>query len=594
MNRFFSRSSVRTRWIVLFALISMVVGIVCLLPSSSDRLPKPPNDPLPDAVAPYAGPYVFHDRTADSGIAFTYRNGEEADRYSILESLGGGIALVDFDGDGLLDIVVTGGGYFEPGEPPQIRGYSNRLYRNLGNWKFQDVTAEVGLDHPVFYSHGVAVGDINRDGWPDLLITGYGQLALYENRSAEPGKPNSSKRLFVDVTREYGLPNLPWSTSAAFGDLDGDGYPELYVCQYVDWSFAKHPSCSTSMSKGPRDVCPPQRFAALPHKLFRNTGKGKFVDITEESKLRIDGKGLGVVIADLNGDGLPDIYAANDASDNFLYLNRGKGRLEEKGALAGVAVDENGYYNGSMGATVGDFNRSGFPSLFVTNFQDEWHALYLNLGKERFQFATHAAGIARLGQEYVGFGTAFFDWDNDGWEDLVIANGHVFRHPAKSEVGQWPILLRNEAIQNRRQFERVADRAGEYFQSKHRGRGVAVGDLDNDGWPDLVISHQNEPIILLQNRAKELSATPNHWLGIELVGRGHRDITGTRVTVESGGESHSRWATHGGSYLSENDPRLLFGLGQKGKVERITIDWSHGGKQVIQEPVVDRYSRFQE
>src|SRR5262245_38863688 len=272
------------------------------------------------------GPAFFRDRTAGSGVDFTYRNGEEADRYTILESLGGGVALIDFDGDGLLDLFFTGGGYFDG---DQIKGHPCRLYKNLGGWKFRDVTAEAGLDTIDFYTHGCAVADDDRDGWPDLLVTGYGRVALFRNVAKEGGG-----RKFVETTGAAGLRDASWSTSAGFADLFNTGYPDLYVCHYVDWSFANHPACKGNAPGVERDVCPPQRFKPLVHALYRNNGDGTFRDATAEQHLRDDGCGLGVVLADLNGDARPDVYVANDASNNHLYLNRG-GRLEEKGLFAG-------------------------------------------------------------------------------------------------------------------------------------------------------------------------------------------------------------------------------------------------------------------
>ena len=334
--------------------------------------------PAPEEVRPVDSPHSperdwFEDRTGGSGVDFAYRNGEESNLYTILESLGGGVALFDFDGDGLLDIFLTGGGYFEGTNPPRIKGYPNRLYKNLGGWKFRDVTAEVGLDQPVFYSHGVAVGDIDRDGWPDLLVTGYGRVALYANRSADPANPQSPRRVFREVTRDAGLPeNLTWSTSAAFADLDGDGYPELFICQYLDWSFAEHRVCPHNNVE--RDVGAPHEFRPLHPRLFQNTGAGRFTEVSDQHKLRADGKGLGVVIADLDGDARPDIYVANDASDNHLYLNRAGFRLEECGLVRGVAIDEPRppqRQHGNRGRRLGRL-RPAVPA--GDELPGEWHA----------------------------------------------------------------------------------------------------------------------------------------------------------------------------------------------------------------------------
>lgn len=541
--------------------------------------PRPsPEAPPAAAEAEEAGPALFRDVTADSGIAFTYRNGEERDLYTILESLGGGVALFDYDGDGLLDLFVTGGGTFSHTQPPAITGFPGKLYRNLGGFRFRDVTAAVGLDRTPFYSHGVAVADFDADGWPDLLVTGYGGLVLYRN---EGGKR------FTDVTAAAGLRDDRWCTSAAWADLHGTGRADLYVARYVDWSFANDPLCPSKAEGVARDVCPPQRFQALPHSVYRNRD-GHFQDVSAQVGLVSGGKGLGVVITDVNADGRPDVYVANDASNNFLYLNRGGGKLEEVGLTAGVAVDDHGHYNGSMGVVAGDHDGSGRPSLFVANFQGETHALYQNLGGERFVYRSQAAGLTALGQELVGFGTAFVDFDNDGWLDLFLVHGHVLRHPVGASFRQLPRLLRNVERPGRRFFQDVSRQGGPYFASPALGRGVAVGDLDNDGWPDLVISHSNSPVVLLRNQGASRGGG-QHWLGVQLRGRNHRPVVGATVSLEVGGRRLTRFSNGGGSYLSASDPRLLFGLGSVGQVGRLTVRWPWGTTQQLDGLMVDRY-----
>jgi hypothetical protein len=554
-----------------------------------------------------SAPDLFADMTPSSGVNHIFRSGEEAGHYTILELLGGGVALFDFDGDGLLDIFVTGGGYFDGPEKKQIKGCPCRLYKNEGNWKFKDVTAEVGLDHIDFYNHGCAVADYDRDGWPDLLVTGYGRLALFHNESNGKGG-----RRFVEVTKEAGLEREHfWSTSAGWADLDGDGYPDLYVCQYVNWSFANNPICGGYTKDVARDICPPRQFGAVAHALYHNVpsgnskGQRRFLDVSKEAGIRVPpradqeyGKGLGIVLVDVNNDGKPDIYVANDTTDNFLYLNDstpGKLRFREVGMEMGVARDGGGTPNGSMGVDADDYDGSGLPSIWVANYEGELHALYQNVmkgGQQYFRYATQAAGIAAIGQQYVGFGTGFFDVDNDGWPDLVIGNGHVIHHPRSGDKHQRPVLLRN---QGNGRFQDITAQGGPYFRSGHLARGIAIGDLDNDGWPDLVISNIGEPVTLLRNVAKE-QLPKAHWLGIELANKDHRDIVGARVEVEVGGRRLTHFAKGGGSYMSSGDRRLLFGLGTAEAVGNITVTWPWGEprSQTFSNLKPDRYWRLEQ
>ena len=518
------------------------------------------------------GPPVFTDVTAGSGLNFTYRNGEEANHYAILESLGGGVALIDYDRDGLLDVFVPGGGYFTGPDKKEIRGYPNRLFKNLGNWKFRDVTAEVGLptDEGPFYSHGCAVCDYNNDGWPDLLVTGYGRLALYRN---DHGK-------FTDVTAEVGLADpvpgpLHWSTSAAWADLNGDGWPDLFVCHYVDWSFRTHPPCEYPTGK--IDVCPPTRFEPLPGALYFNRG-GKTFERQTNQGIKA-GKGLGVVAVDLAGDGRLDLYVVNDGVENFLYRNRGPAGFTEVGLRSGVAYDEAGKPTGSMGVDAADYDGSGRLSLFVTNYEGQDHALYRNLGDCRFQPVSRASGIAALGRTFVGFGTGFFDFDRSGAPGLFIANGHAMRHPASGLRLQKPVLLRNLRQSadppGPARFADVSASGGDYFQAAHLGRGVAFGDLNNDGKIDLVISHlNNEPVVVLRNIAQ----TEAHWLGLALIGKAPRDPVGARLTLVLGEVRQVQAIKGGGSYLSSNDSRIIFRLTAEGDY-RLTVRWLSGLEQ---------------
>jgi hypothetical protein len=598
-------------WLLLGAALLTGAALLIRVPWASG----PPEDNLPESEPPdpeLVGPELFKEVTAVSGVHWTYRNGEDftlpsgetSTHLAILESLGGGVALIDYDGDGLLDIFVVGGGYYAGKDHQEIRGYPCKLYRNLGNFKFKDVTHEVGLDtlagkQPWFYSHAAAVGDYDRDGWPDLLVTGWGRVALFHNEPVDPKDPRKGRK-FVDVSAQAGLDKgITWATSAAFADLDGDGYPDLYVCQYVNWSWDTHRTCFYDPDRKIRDVCPPKDFQGLPHKLYhnvpvdpRNPSRGrKFMDVSAQAGLEKGGpsksKGLGVVIVDVNLDGKPDIFVANDTVENFLYINEstpGKIRLKEQARISGVARDGNANPNGNMGVDAGDPEGSGLPWLWVTTYENEMHALFLNqCQKDRILFFYHtpASGIGAIGQKFVGWGTGFVDVDHHGWEDLFIANGHAIRYPRTAERRQRPVLLRNW---NGR-FKDISKRGGDYFKKNHLARGVALGDLDNDGKVDVVVSHMNEPVAVLRN----IAPRGNHWLGVDLVGADNADVVGARVVLEAGGRKQTRFAKGGGSYASAPDRRLVFGLGMTDKIDKVSVFWPNGKQQEWTGLRLDRY-----
>ena len=573
----------------------LAAGLLAAGPGCS---PKPgTTDPAP-AAAPdpdLQGSDLFADVTAPSGIAFAYRNGEEVQppHLSILESLGGGAALIDFDGDGLLDVYLPGGGYFAGPGTKEIRGHAGRLYRNKGGVQFEDVTAAAGLEtlaggRPWFYSHAATVFDYDRDGWSDLLVSGWGRIALFRNEAGPAGG-----RRFTDVSAAAKLvQGVTWATSPAAADFDADGHPDLYVCQYVDWSFANHPPCNYDGSTP--DVCPPKQFNGLPHKVYRNNGDGTFADVSATAGLHKGGpgasKGLGALAVDVNLDGKPDVYVANDTVDNFLYVNRSKPgqiRFTDEAPLAGVARDGHGGANGSMGVDAGDPDGDGRPDLWVTNYEKELHALYRNESSKDdgvlFMFHTPAAGIAAIGQSFVGWGTGFVDVTHQGREDLFVANGHAIRFPPGGR-DQKPVLLRNLGGR----FKDVTPRGGDYFRTAHLARGVALGDLDNDGKVDAVVSHMNQPVAVLRN----VSPAGNHWVGVELARVDHADFVGARLTLEAGGQKQSRFARGGGSYASAPDRRLVWGLGQADKIDRLTVTWPDGRDETWTDLAADRYHRI--
>jgi enediyne biosynthesis protein E4 len=574
----------RLAWLLLSA--ALLAGWACG-PQPTEEAP-PPGEAAPDPEL--QGPDLFAEVAGPAGLRFTYRNGEETSPHlAILESLGGGAALIDYDGDGLLDVFLPGGGYFDGPGKEQIKGHPCKLFKNLGGWKFKDVTREVGLDglaggQPWFYSHAAAVADFDRDGWPDLLVTGWGRVALFKN--VPDGKGG---RRFVDVSARAGLDKgITWATSAGFADLDGDGWPDLYVCQYVNWNWDNNPKHQYDGQTN--DVPPPRSFKGLQHKVYRNNGDGTFTDVSDEAGLDKGGpggKGLGVLLIDVNLDGKPDVFVANDTVPKFLYVNRstpGKIRLTEEGHLTGVALDGYGAANGSMGVDAGDPDGSGLPWLWCTNYENELHGLYRNLsrgGRPLFLYATPSSGIAAIGQRYVGWGTGFLDLDHHGWEDLFIANGHAIRYPTGTTRRQKPVLLRNW----NGKFKDLTPRGGPYFREAHLSRGAALGDLDNDGKIDLVVSHMNEPVAVLRN----VAPAGGRWLGVALRGAGHADVVGARVTLEAGGRKQTRFARGGGSYASAPDPRLVFGLGKADRVERLSVVWPDGKRQEWTGLGLDRY-----
>lgn len=520
----------------------------------------------PTAVeVPTAGP-VFRDVTESSGIDFTYRNGEQSDHYAILESVGGGVALLDFDHDGRLDIFFAGGGSIGD---EQLQGHGCRLYRGLGNLRFEDISQNVQLPDTGFYSHGCFAADYNGDSWTDMLMTGYGRLALYENQEG---------RRFVDVTSAVGLDapkdDIHWSTAAAWGDLNSDGRLDLFVGHYLDWSLQNNPPCTGNGPQVPRDVCSPNRFQRLAPQLFLAQPDGTFRETARQSGL-LPGKVLGAIICDANEDQIPDLYVTNDAYHNQLYINDGQAHFEEMGALAGVAYGELGEAEGSMGVAAIDLRGNGKFSLFVTNFQGEQHAFYEYRSRGVFEHSSHNLGLAAIGRNYVGWANEFFDYDLDGDQDLLITNGHVMRHVlAPESLAQRTLLLENRGPDSSRLFVPV-DGGDDYFQQLHRGRGAAVGDLNNDGRLDVVISHINQPAVVLAN---DLDAS-HPWVGLELIGRMPLDPISARVTLQTPTRTMVRQIRASGGYLSSRDRRIVFGLADE-PITQLKVEWPSGTAQV--------------
>lgn len=518
-----------------------------------------------------SSPVIFHEVTDRAGLTYTYRDGQEARKFAILESLGGGVGIGDFDRDGQPDVFLPGGGSFQADR--QIVGQIPALYRNLGDWRLVEQTVEAMVTAAPYFAHGAAISDYDNDGFPDLLVTGYGGLLFHHNQG---------DGTFAEIAKVSGLSDNLWSSSAAWGDINGDGLVDLYVAHYVNWSFDNDPQCP-GPSPEHREVCSPRFFEGLPDTLYLNRGDGMFHDGSEEAGLHKDGKGLGVVLADVDLDGDLDVYVGNDTVPNFLYQNDGNGHLNELGLMSGTALSDKGLPDGSMGVDVADFNLDGRPDIWVANYERESIALYRNEGRFFFQHVSQATGITAVGGLYVGWGTAFFDMDHDGDEDVFVSNGHVIRYPTNSIVEQLPLLFEN--IDGKR-FEVVAPSAGEYMTSKHRGRGVAAGDLDNDGDIDLVVSRVNQPVAVLRCE----SQVANHWLTLQLVGtKSNCDAIGTQLSVHTSKGVQLRITKGGSSYASSHDPRVNLGLGSDDKARKVEIRWPSGITQELLDVPADQF-----
>ena len=483
----------------------------------------------------------FEDVTSSSGVDFHHRSGRDAGQYTMVETFGGGVGLLDYDLDGDLDIFCIGGGAISASL--EVSGVPCRLFRNEGDFHFTDVTEEAGLNVPIDYSHGVAVGDVDNDGWPDLFVTCYGRSRLFMN---------DGRGRFEDATQDSNVDVQGWHTAACLADVTSDGLPDVFVAGYLQWRPDPKEHCGDPKT-GLRDVCMPGSFSGVQDRLFVGVGGGKLVDATHEAGLLPDGKGLGVIVADFDENGHLDIYVANDVERNHLYLGQGKGAFTESAVVAGVGGNEFGVPEGSMGVDAADYNGDGRLDIFVTNYEFEDNSLYRNDGGGQFAHVTVPTGLAGICRPFVGFGTLFVDADLDGWQDLLVVNGHVTYHNRQSTYQQPAFLFRNVGGLR---FENVTDGAGPWFSVPHLGRGAAAGDLNDDGAVDLVISEQDGPVSILKNRR-----TAHNWVGIQLHGvQSGTDAIGTRVQLLEPCGTASATLIGGRSYLSASDNRLILPL----------------------------------
>lgn len=538
------------------------------------------------ALAPLAAAAVFEDVTAAAGLSFTYDNGGTGEYY-FPEIMGAGVALLDYDRDGRLDVYLVQAGALGP-EASAEKRQSDRLYRNEserdaeGRWRprFTDVTAEAGIDARG-YGMGVAVGDYTGNGYPDLYVLNFGSNQLWRN---------NGDGTFADVTAEAGVDDPRWSVSGSFADLDGDGREDLVVANYVDFALESHRECR-SATTSQQDYCSPSAYDGISDKLFVNRGDGRFDDVSESSGLaEVARHGLGVVSADFNDDGRLDIYVANDGSPNSLWINQGDMRFVDDAFLAGAAVNADGMTEAGMGVDAADYNRSGRDDLFVTHMRRESNTLYRNEGKGWFSDVTSAAGLGAVSLPETGFGTAWLDLDNDGWLDLAVANGAVVVEEDLVAAGDpFPYHQPNQLFANQGdgRFKEVTAASGPAFAVSRVSRGLAVGDLDNDGRADLVIANINSPARLLVNR----SADRNHWLGLSLrAADGRVERTQAVAWLERGDDPPLRRRSRAdGSYASANDARVLFGLGDRSGPVRVRVDWPDGQSERFDDLATDRY-----
>jgi hypothetical protein len=479
---------------------------------------------------------------------------------NLLQTAGTGVALWDYDGDGWLDICLVG----QTGRSPGGRGM---LLHNRGGGVFEDRTAGSGLDIPGPW-HGCAIGDFDNDGRPDILLTGYGDCRLFRNQSGSGADPR-----FADVTARSGLAAAPntWATSAAFADVNRDGRLDLFIGRYVRFGPSELQLCDYH---GVLAACVPKSYDAQRGSLYLNAGGGRFEEVTSRWKMGDQhGKTFGVAFCDQDGDGYPDLYLANDEEPGDLYLNQNGRRFLNIGAASGTAFNHNGQAQGGMGVDWGDYDGDARPDLFVTTFLNENHSLYRNQGREMFEHVSAATGLGNCTVPYVGFGTKFFDYDNDGWLDLITASGHIQDNVAQVDHSTtYRQLLQLFRNQQGREFQEVTREAGEPFKRAIVGRGLAIGDVDNDGRQDVLIADLEGDALLLMNRA----GAANHWLTLRLIGsRSNRMALGARVQVTAGGRRQIRECQTSGSYLSASDARIHFGLGEAERAD-LTIWWPSG------------------
>jgi enediyne biosynthesis protein E4 len=539
-----------------------------------------------------SGPVIFQDVAQKAGLAGWHHVMGTPDKKFIIETVGSGVALLDYDNDGWLDIYLVNGSTYDAengkAEPPHAA-----LFHNNRDGTFTDVAAKAGVTNDR-WGFGAVVGDYDNDGWPDIYVTNFGKNRLYHN---------NHDGTFADRAEKAGVALGNWSTGATFGDYDGDGKLDLFVPGYVHYDFARPPIPGTAVVafptcefRGLKVMCGPRGLMGEPDHLFHNKGDGTFTDVSDKAGVSDKNSyyGLTGVFADFNNDGKPDLAVANDSTPNYLYINKGDGTFEDASYASGYALNENGKETASMGIAIGDYLNKGWLDLYNTVFSDDYNPLYKNEGDANFTDVSYQAGIAEVTIPFLGWGAGFLDYDNDGWRDLMAINGHVYRGVDQSDWGttfaQRPLLFHNLKAGK---FELIPPVIGTGLATTTVGRGAAFGDLFNDGKIDVIINSLEGPPVLLRN----VSADQHHWVGLELVGGPHspRDGVGATVYLTTGDLRQRSDVISGGSFASSNDPRVHFGLGDASSVGQVEVHWRDGIVQMVKLSAgVDRYYRLEE
>ncbi|MGH9343596.1 MAG: CRTAC1 family protein [Terriglobia bacterium] len=524
------------------------------------------------------------DITGSTGIHFDHLSSPEQ-KY-IVESMSGGVALIDYDRDGWLDIYFTNA----PSVEMALAGKKARsaLFHNNRDGTFTEVTEKAGVGHPG-WAMGAVVGDYNNDGWPDLLVTCFGGVVLYRN---------NGDGTFTDVTKQVGLASdSGWATGAAFGDYDRDGWLDLYVSHYVDFHLNDLPKFGSEVTcqyHGIAVQCGPRGLKGLPNNLYHNNGNGTFTDVSSQAGVGDPAGrfGLTTVWCDFNNDGWLDLFVANDGEQNYLFRNNGNGQFTEIAYQAGVAVNQDGNYQANMGVALADYVHTGRVSMAITHFSDEYAALFRNDGGMSFTDVSYACGMAESTAHYVGWGDAFFDFDNDGWPDFFMVNGHVYPQVDSGNIGtrylEPKLLFLN---QHNGTFRNISKLTGPAIQIPQVSRGLAIGDLFNDGHLEIVIENlQGQPMIL-----RPQGGARNHWISVELQGiKSNRLALNARVKAVAGDLTQTGEVLSGGSYLSQNDLRIHFGLGSHDHLDKLEILWPNGGNETLTDLKVDRFYCIEE